>query len=62
MTKPPAGRHWIHEIKYDGYRIQAAVSGDSVRLYTRTGLDWTGKFQSVADALAALSAMLNTSD
>ncbi|MEQ1812077.1 MAG: DNA ligase D, partial [Terricaulis sp.] len=45
----------IHEIKYDGYRIQAAVSGDSVRLYTRTGLDWTGKFQSVADALAALN-------
>jgi bifunctional non-homologous end joining protein LigD len=51
----PASDAWIHEIKYDGYRIQAAVSGDSVRLYTRTGLDWTGKFQSVADALAALN-------
>src|SRR5512134_254819 len=51
---PPSGA-WIHEIKYDGYRIQAAVSGDSVRLYTRTGLDWTGKFQPVADALAALN-------
>ncbi|ANP46568.1 DNA ligase D [Candidatus Viadribacter manganicus] len=49
----PKGDAWIHEIKYDGYRIQAAVSGDSVRLYTRTGLDWTGKFQSIADALAA---------
>lgn len=53
--KAPASDAWIHEIKYDGYRIQAAVSGDSVRLYTRTGLDWTGKFQSVADALAALN-------
>ncbi len=52
--KAPASDAWIHEIKYDGYRIQAAVSGDSVRLYTRTGLDWTGKFQSVADALAKL--------
>jgi bifunctional non-homologous end joining protein LigD len=51
---PPKGDAWIHEIKYDGYRIQAAVSGDSVRLYTRNGLDWTGKFQPIADALAAL--------
>lgn len=51
----PKGDTWIHEIKYDGYRIQAAASGDSVRLYTRTGLDWTGKFQSIADALAALN-------
>ncbi|MEZ5971593.1 MAG: non-homologous end-joining DNA ligase, partial [Hyphomonadaceae bacterium] len=53
--KAPSSDAWLHEIKYDGYRIQAAVSGDSVRLYTRTGLDWTGKFQSVADALAALN-------
>ncbi|MGD9966122.1 MAG: DNA ligase D [Hyphomonadaceae bacterium] len=51
----PKGEAWIHEIKYDGYRIQAAASGDSVRLYTRTGLDWTGKFQTIADALAKLS-------
>ncbi|MGQ0534289.1 MAG: DNA ligase D [Caulobacteraceae bacterium] len=54
VEAPPKGDDWIHEIKYDGYRIQAAVSGDSVRLYTRTGLDWTGKFQPIADALAAL--------
>ncbi|MGD9980414.1 MAG: DNA ligase D [Hyphomonadaceae bacterium] len=54
VERAPASDAWIHEIKYDGYRIQAAVSGDSVRLYTRTGLDWTGKFQSVADALAKL--------
>jgi len=54
VEKAPAGANWLHEIKYDGYRIQAAVSGDSVRLYTRTGLDWTGKFQPIADTLAAL--------
>jgi bifunctional non-homologous end joining protein LigD len=53
--KAPPGDNWIHEIKYDGYRIQAAVSGDSVKLFTRTGLDWTGKFQPIADALAALN-------
>jgi bifunctional non-homologous end joining protein LigD len=52
---PPAADTWLHEIKYDGYRIQAAVSGDSVKLFTRTGLDWTGKFQPIADALAALN-------
>jgi bifunctional non-homologous end joining protein LigD len=55
VEEAPKGGAWIHEIKYDGYRIQAAVSGDSVRLYTRTGLDWTGKFQSVADALGKLT-------
>lgn len=55
VEKAPESDAWIHEIKYDGYRIQAAASGDSVRLYTRTGLDWTGKFQSVADALAKLN-------
>lgn len=52
---PPDGDNWLHEIKYDGYRIQAACSGDAVRLYTRTGLDWTNRFQRIADALAALN-------
>lgn len=46
---------WLHEIKYDGYRLQAAVSGAAVRLYTRTGLDWTGKFSQIAQALGALN-------
>jgi bifunctional non-homologous end joining protein LigD len=55
VDEAPPGDNWIHEIKYDGYRIQAAVSGDSVKLFTRTGLDWTGKFQPIADALAALN-------
>ena len=53
--KAPAGDNWIHEIKYDGYRLLASVSGEAVRLYTRNGLDWTGRFQSVADALAKLN-------
>src|SRR5258706_15226871 len=55
VEKPPATDDWIHEIKYDGYRLIAAVSGDSVRLFTRNGLDWTGKFQTIADALAAMN-------
>ncbi|MBI3437494.1 MAG: DNA ligase D [Proteobacteria bacterium] len=55
VEKPPAGDAWIHEIKYDGYRLIASVSGDSVRLFTRNGLDWTGKFQTIADALAVMN-------
>jgi bifunctional non-homologous end joining protein LigD len=53
--KAPAGDNWIHEIKYDGYRLIASCSGDAVRLYTRNGLDWTGRFQTIADALAKLN-------
>jgi bifunctional non-homologous end joining protein LigD len=55
VERPPAGDKWLHEIKYDGYRLQAAVSGEAVRLYTRTGLDWTHRFGRIADALARLN-------
>lgn len=55
VERPPDGDQWLHEMKYDGYRLQAAVSGPSVRLYTRKGLDWTGKFLGIADALAKLN-------
>ncbi|CCV10321.1 DNA ligase D [Mesorhizobium sp. STM 4661] len=40
----PAGEEWLHEVKFDGYRMQAQLAGTEVRLLTRTGLDWTGKF------------------
>lgn len=51
---PPDGSDWLHEIKYDGYRIQAAVSGGAVRLHSREGLDWTNRFPTLRTALAAL--------
>lgn len=50
----PAGNEWMHEIKFDGYRALAAVSGDKVAIYTRSGLDWTDKFAPLADKLRAL--------
>jgi bifunctional non-homologous end joining protein LigD len=50
----PAGDGWIHEIKYDGFRTEAAVAGGKVKLYTRKGLDWTAKFPRIAEAFAAL--------
>jgi bifunctional non-homologous end joining protein LigD len=44
VAKPPAGRNWVHEIKYDGYRLQARLEAGRVKLLTRTGLDWSKKF------------------
>jgi bifunctional non-homologous end joining protein LigD len=48
------GEQWLHEIKFDGYRLQARVDGDDVRLLTRTGLDWTPRFQTIAEAVRKL--------
>jgi bifunctional non-homologous end joining protein LigD len=44
QDNPPAGDEWLHEVKFDGYRIQAHVEDGRTKLYTRTGLDWTHKF------------------
>jgi bifunctional non-homologous end joining protein LigD len=54
--KPPEGDNWIHEIKFDGYRIQARLDRGKVKLMTRRGLDWTNKFATIAEAVAALPA------
>ena len=53
VTQPPAGNDWLHEIKYDGYRMGCAISPDGVRLTSRHGLDYTGALpEIVADARA----------
>jgi bifunctional non-homologous end joining protein LigD len=52
--EPPSGLGWVHEIKYDGYRIQARIDGTNVRLLTRKNLDWTNRFSSIAAALKEL--------
>jgi bifunctional non-homologous end joining protein LigD len=51
----PASRDWVHEIKFDGYRIQARIGGGQVTLKTRNGLDWTERFPSIAEGCAALA-------
>ena len=53
---PPSGSGWLHEIKFDGYRIQARLDQGEVRLLTRKGLDWTKKFPNVTEAVAKLNA------
>lgn len=48
VDHPPPGAGWVHEIKFDGYRIQIAVGGGQAVLRTRSGLDWTEKFPALA--------------
>jgi bifunctional non-homologous end joining protein LigD len=50
----PDGDDWLHEMKFDGYRLLAFVDGEAVRLLTRSGQDWTARFPSVRDAVATL--------
>jgi bifunctional non-homologous end joining protein LigD len=50
----PAGPDWVHEIKYDGYRLFARIEHGKVRLITRNGLDWTTKFPELARTLGQL--------
>ena len=56
VAKAPEGRRWEHEIKFDGYRIQARLDHGKIKLLTRKGLDWTKKFPIVAQAVAKLHA------
>jgi bifunctional non-homologous end joining protein LigD len=58
----PAGDRWIHEMKYDGYRTLVAVGGGEARAYTRSGLDWSGRFPSIlsdARKLKVRSALID---
>lgn len=50
----PAGDEWVHEIKWDGYRIVAAIVAGKVRLWSRNAIEWTAKLPELVKALAAL--------
>jgi bifunctional non-homologous end joining protein LigD len=52
---PPSGAKWVHEIKYDGYRIQARIDAQKTQLLTRKNLDWTDRFASIKAAVKALN-------
>ncbi|MBX3565617.1 MAG: DNA ligase D [Sphingomonas sp.] len=49
----PTGNAWLHEVKYDGYRALIAIGAD-VKIYTRSGLDWTDKFPGIAEAAKSI--------
>jgi bifunctional non-homologous end joining protein LigD len=52
----PSGPDWLHEIKFDGYRLEARLDHGKVQLLTRKRQNWTHRFKPVADAVAALPA------
>jgi bifunctional non-homologous end joining protein LigD len=54
VERPSSGTGWVHEIKFDGYRIQLRVQGGEVTLKTRSALDWTRKFGAIAKEAASL--------
>jgi bifunctional non-homologous end joining protein LigD len=55
-TVVPQGRNWLHELKYDGYRIIGRKAGDEVTLFSRGGLDWTVRFPAIAKAMETFPA------
>jgi len=54
VEKAPGGPGWVHEVKFDGYRMAARIDHGDVQLLTRSGLDWTEKYPETAAALAKL--------
>jgi len=53
-SEPPSGEVWLHEIKHDGYRVQAHVREGEPRLYTMNGHDWTARMPALAASVRAL--------
>jgi bifunctional non-homologous end joining protein LigD len=53
----PAGSGWLHEMKYDGYRLLIAVGGGQARAYTRSGLDWSARFAPLLDEVSKLDVV-----
>ena len=54
VDEAPPGDGWLHEIKYDGYRMHARIDGDRIQLLTRTGLDWSPRYKGTIEALRSL--------
>ena len=54
VDEAPAGKEWLHEIKYDRYRMHARLADGKAQLLTRTGLDWSKQYQFTIDALQSL--------
>ena len=52
VDQPPEGKHWIHEVKHDGYRSQVLVERGEARVFTRNGYDWSDRYPSIVRAAA----------
>jgi ATP-dependent DNA ligase len=56
VEKPPDGPDWLHEIKFDGYRMHARLDAGRAQILTRRGNDWTDKYPVIASSIAGLPA------
>ena len=54
VDQPPEGKHWIHEIKHDGYRSPVVIERGEARVFTRNGFDWSNLYPSIVRAAAKL--------
>lgn len=54
VAEAPVGEGWLHEIKYDGYRMHGRIDGGKAKLLTRTGLDWSHRYRRTIEALQSL--------
>jgi bifunctional non-homologous end joining protein LigD len=48
VDQVPSGERWLHEIKFDGYRVQVQLRDAAVKVFTRRGNDWTNRFRKIA--------------
>jgi bifunctional non-homologous end joining protein LigD len=60
--KVPVGPDWVHEIKHDGYRLQVRRDGDTVRLFTRRGYEWSARYPAIVATATKLRAASLTLD
>ena len=56
IEKVPSGARWLHEIKFDGYRVQVHLRDAAVKVFTRRGNDWTNRFKKIASDAWHVSA------
>ena len=55
-SKPPSGPEWVHEIKYDGFRLMVRREGSRIRCFTKGGYDWADRFPAIVEAAKGLKA------
>jgi bifunctional non-homologous end joining protein LigD len=56
IERVPSGERWVHEIKFDGYRVQLHIANEGIRVFTRRGNDWTNRFKKIANEAFLISA------
>jgi bifunctional non-homologous end joining protein LigD len=59
LSRPPKGEGWIHEVKFDGYRVQMHIANDAVKVVTRRSHDWTTRFRKIATDAWRINALRN---